>query len=269
MAQTIVTVTMPARSIALHPSPQAGVAAASAGPVDTALVRGRVADADANCGDGIEWKLERQSGAVELLAHGAIDNGGAMELTRARRRAARTRSTCAAATSCEAHGLPRSSHFCDTTVVEWTLATSGARAWDLTEDLLAAAARHARRPAARRRAARPGGSSTARLAAAVSDPPPDSAAIANLEQELAALRASEPPPLDTAVAKRRGGRRAGQPARGRRTTSQSTSAAATTGSADRAAPLPAHPRRRRSAADRAGQRPPRARRLARPSRTTR
>src|SRR6185295_9006199 len=92
---------------------------------------------------------------------------------------------------------------CDTTVVEWTLAeTAGARAWCLTDDVLAGVARGAidnPLPAAagaswrfvdRGSAALP----AAEIAAAAATDPDLAARVAELEQ----LRASAPPPLEYA-----------------------------------------------------------------------
>src|SRR5262245_65633022 len=79
-----ITIKMPARSVAVHPSPNAGVAAAWKSPITGKVaVSGRVQDADAICGDGIEWTLDHVSGGTRELVRGAIANGGmAMVTTR-------------------------------------------------------------------------------------------------------------------------------------------------------------------------------------------
>jgi mono/diheme cytochrome c family protein len=144
------TIDLPARCVTLHPSPQAGVAAIFTSPAELVVaVTGRVADADAHNGDGIEWTLERVragrerggDGAAELLARGAIDNGGAMELDHGDGAAALAAVALARGDELRLTILPRANHFCDTTVVVLRLAEVGAaRSWDLTSDVVAAAA---------------------------------------------------------------------------------------------------------------------------------
>lgn len=58
-----ITVTLPAKSFALHTGPQGGVAVAWQCPADMVLsIKGRVSDADATGGDGVAWKLEQRPG---------------------------------------------------------------------------------------------------------------------------------------------------------------------------------------------------------------
>src|SRR5207249_861536 len=82
MEASFLTIKLPAHRVAIHPSPKNGVAAAwkspIAGPVQ---VRGRVVDADPNCGDGIDWELVKLSaGTVARLTNGSIPNGGMQEI---------------------------------------------------------------------------------------------------------------------------------------------------------------------------------------------
>ena len=137
------TLDLPARCVTLHPSPRAGVAVVFSSPRDLVVAAtGRVADADKHCGDGIEWTIERvHAGAGEVVAHGAIENGGAMELSAGEGAAALQALALARGDELRLTILPRASYECDTTVVELDLAEVGsAHAWNLTEEVLAHAA---------------------------------------------------------------------------------------------------------------------------------
>src|SRR6185295_3683825 len=72
-----ITIKMPPHTVAIHPSPNAGVAAGWRSPIAGRVrVSGKVADADAICGDGIEWTLDHVASGTRELAKGAIPNGG-------------------------------------------------------------------------------------------------------------------------------------------------------------------------------------------------
>ena len=225
------TLTLPPHAVSLHPSPQAGVAVAfDAKGLLAASVRGRVADGDAHCGDGVEWTLERAgAGASVLLAKGAIDNGGAMALADSENGSALEKIVLAPGDELRFTILPRGGYECDTTVVELTvdelLAETPAcvppRTWDLAADLLAdVAGGGPSNPVVARNGARwrfldrrTGGASPAQLAALAAY------AKAELEkeagrvapevvvalEEFAALRASAPLPLIYANGAQEGG----------------------------------------------------------------
>ncbi|XZE51860.1 DUF1592 domain-containing protein [Planctomycetaceae bacterium SH139] len=75
------TLTVPARSVCVHPSPNFEVYTSWRCPADCQIeINGLVADADGNCGNGFEWRLEilRNSG-VSVVATGDVDNGGQAE----------------------------------------------------------------------------------------------------------------------------------------------------------------------------------------------
>src|SRR6185312_10278552 len=75
-----ITITLPPHSVAVHPSPDRGAAVAWQSPLDGMVeVRGRVADADDKCGNGIEWTLYH---GEKSLASGRIDNGGRQDIAR-------------------------------------------------------------------------------------------------------------------------------------------------------------------------------------------
>ena len=62
-----ITITMPPRSVALHPGPSGGVAVAWESPVNgDVTVRGRILEIDPG-GDGVEWRLERRPSIAAAL----------------------------------------------------------------------------------------------------------------------------------------------------------------------------------------------------------
>jgi mono/diheme cytochrome c family protein len=207
------TVTLPPRCVAVHPSPNAGVAAIWTSPVAATLaVSGRVADADAVCGDGVEWTLERCAAADRacvVVARGAIDNGGAMALADAADGAKLAALAVEKGDELRLTILPRKEYTCDTTVVEWRIG-----AWSLTDDLLADVARgdanapHDPLPASDgaswrfvdRALPTLDAAALERLAADAAN-----AAIAPAIRELVTLCAAPPPPLQYAVGIQEGG----------------------------------------------------------------
>jgi hypothetical protein len=119
-----ITITMPPRSIAVHPSPKAGIAVAWKSPVAGRVkISGRVADADGNCGNGIDWAVHYRTNKI---ASGAIDNGGSAIIPEKE----------IEVQSGELVRLiisPKGEYSCDTTVVELQVGS-----WKLTHDLLSA-----------------------------------------------------------------------------------------------------------------------------------
>lgn len=70
---------LPARSVAVHPTPERAVAVAWFSPLAGAVsIRAEVADAHDACGNGVRWSLElHRGGRLESLGAGVIDNGAA------------------------------------------------------------------------------------------------------------------------------------------------------------------------------------------------
>ncbi len=123
------TIKMPPKSVAIHPSPGAGVAVAWRSPIAGAVrVRGRVVDADAVCGDGVDWTL---SHAEVELARGAFGNGGSQAVPE---KALDVR----AGDLVQLAVLPKREYTCDTTMVELEIEErDGARrAWNLARDVV-------------------------------------------------------------------------------------------------------------------------------------
>jgi len=125
------TITMPGKSVAVHPSPKAGVAVAWKSPISGKIaIKGKVADADDKCGNGIEYVLNRRDeGARSQLAKGEIPNGGAKEFSS-------VAVDVLAGQMIELIVLPKGDYSCDTTVIELNIEAQG-KNWSLTHDLLA------------------------------------------------------------------------------------------------------------------------------------
>ncbi len=128
------TITMPPRSVAVHPLPQAEVAVVWRSPIAEELeLRGLVADADGTCGNGAAWRIELTTvSGVQVLSSGAIDNG---------RDAAIAHDAIGVAPG-DLIALVVSArdenHVCDTTRIDLTLRESGSegRRWNLTSALV-------------------------------------------------------------------------------------------------------------------------------------
>ncbi len=135
------TITLPAQSVAIHPSPRGGVAAGWKSPVTVTVdIKGRVQDADPNCGDGIEWKIEVRRGASTTeLASGAIPNGGAQNFAEGKGADKLQSVKISAGDSLNLIVLPKGEYSCDATVVEFDLSdhANPKHTWNLTGDLIA------------------------------------------------------------------------------------------------------------------------------------
>ncbi|MBI1375796.1 MAG: DUF1592 domain-containing protein [Phycisphaera sp.] len=75
---TFLTLTVPARSVTVHPSPTQEAIAAWRSPIDGRVrVEGHAADADDKCGNGAAWRVEHRGGSgTAVLAQGVFENGG-------------------------------------------------------------------------------------------------------------------------------------------------------------------------------------------------
>jgi hypothetical protein len=126
-----ITITMPPQSVAMHPSPKAGVAVAWKSPISGRIeIRGKVADADDKCGNGIEWVINRRLGAAKIeLAKGDIGNG-AMQVF------PQLATEVEAAEMLELIVLPKGEYSCDTTLIQLEISGAG-KTWNLTRELVA------------------------------------------------------------------------------------------------------------------------------------
>jgi hypothetical protein len=134
------TIKLPPRSVAVHPSPTGGVGVAWKSPISGPVrITGRVADADPVCGDGIEWVVQQRTLAGNReLASGAIPNGGAQKLSEGKNAAGLETVTVREGETVVLVVLPKKEYSCDTTVIELEISElEGAKkVWNLTADLL-------------------------------------------------------------------------------------------------------------------------------------
>lgn len=129
------TLSMPARSVIVHPSPSKEAIVYWRSPIAGKIgYSGLVADADGNCGNGVEWRVDLVSRTgVTTLANGVIDNG------------ARENFASKAILAVQPGDLvkfainPRNrDHVCDSTVVGLAIREVGGkkRSWDLAEQVV-------------------------------------------------------------------------------------------------------------------------------------
>lgn len=133
------TITMPPMSVAIHPSPTAGVAASWTSPLTgTIEIKGRVADADPNCGDGIDWHIEiKRANGVSEIASGTIPNGGMQPFSDGKNATNLKALKINAGETLSLIIGPKAEYSCDTTIIELELVDSNdpKHSWSLTKDL--------------------------------------------------------------------------------------------------------------------------------------
>ena len=132
--------TLPPHSLAVHPPATGAVAIAWQSPLQ-GLVRitGRVSDAHAGCGDGIEWVLERcRSDYAQMLAHGSFAEGGVQALADSVDAGRLTSIEVQSNDMLRLVVLPKANHGCDMTTVELEIGELGdaAKTWNVTRDVL-------------------------------------------------------------------------------------------------------------------------------------
>ena len=134
------TLTLPAKSLAVHPGPTTGVAIGWTSPISGSVqLRGRVIDADPNCGDGIEWRIERgRAGSLETLAVGAFPNGGRQDFEQADAAGRLASIDLKPGDVLQLTVFPKGDYTCDTTIVQLTIAQREGerRIWDIGRDLV-------------------------------------------------------------------------------------------------------------------------------------
>ncbi|MGD0089596.1 MAG: hypothetical protein ABSE73_06710 [Planctomycetota bacterium] len=133
--------TVPARSVAMHPAPDRDVAVGWRSPIQGRVsIKGKVAMGDALGGVGVEWSLVQQTkGDRKVLAGGAVSTGG----TQAIPAAADAQKLAEIAVESGdvlslAVGAKGGNHTCCTTIIELAIAENGGaqRVWDLAKDVL-------------------------------------------------------------------------------------------------------------------------------------
>ena len=125
------SITQPARSLVVHPSPTEPARIAWRSPMaGSVTIAGRLADADGTCGNGVRWTLERRTRSeLVVLAEGVLANGQAADIAVATVEVA-PRDTLVLSV------LPENDYSCDSTVVELRVTAVDGFAWDLVADVL-------------------------------------------------------------------------------------------------------------------------------------
>ncbi len=142
--RTITTLTVPPRSVAVHPGPTNGVVVAWRSPISgTVAITGKVVDADPNCGNGIAWAVDlRGIGGVQELASGEFPNGGKQDFVAGKHAEGLKLVTVKEGDRLDFCVLPNGEYSCDTTVIDATIQEVNrsdgkpGRSWNLTHDLL-------------------------------------------------------------------------------------------------------------------------------------
>ncbi|MDB4433030.1 DUF1592 domain-containing protein [Akkermansiaceae bacterium] len=129
------TITMPARSVIMHPSPTKEAIVYWRSPIAGKIgFSGFVADADGNCGNGIEWRVDLVSRTgIVTLAKGLIDNGARKDFDPKTEIAIQPGDLVQFAIN------PRNRDYaCDSTVVELAIREVGGkkRIWNLAEQVV-------------------------------------------------------------------------------------------------------------------------------------
>ncbi|WP_367874448.1 DUF1592 domain-containing protein [Luteolibacter sp. Populi] len=128
------TLTVPGRSVLLHPSPDKKASIIWCSPVAGKIrVSGQVADADGNCGNGVAWRVDQVTRAGRRdVAAGVIQNGGRETFDSPEEFAVEAGDLIAFEVD------PRDGeHVCDTTQVALTIADSlSAASWDLAAEVI-------------------------------------------------------------------------------------------------------------------------------------
>ena len=131
----LLTFRLPARSASVHPGPSSGVVVAWSSPVEARVrVAGRLADGDPAGGDGVAWAVDhRSAGGLRQLAAGDIPNGGSADLSGDRLASIAVRP----GDRIELVVLPKGSHTCDTTNLQWSIIEQdGPASWVLAADIV-------------------------------------------------------------------------------------------------------------------------------------
>ena len=132
-------ITIPARSLALHPGPAQNVAAGWQSPITGRVkVNARVAHGQ-NGGDGIEWWIARETKTQrEHLAHGVTDGSGGQTIPAAAETKALDDIAVESGDMVSLVVGPKGTHYCDTTVIGLVITEVGGRGrvWNLTDDVV-------------------------------------------------------------------------------------------------------------------------------------
>ncbi len=125
-------VKIPAGNLAVHPAPKTGVAIGWKSPISgTVQISGRIVDADANCGDGIDWNITK---SATQLTNGSIANGGSQILGE---QEVLKSITVARGEMLQFTILPKADHVCDTTLLDFQITELAGQKqiWNLTNEV--------------------------------------------------------------------------------------------------------------------------------------
>ncbi len=125
------TLTLPPRSVDLHPGPTEPAAVVWSSPISGPVtVAGRVADADPNGGNGVTWSVEHRRGrSWRALGAGDLPNGGKAAI-------GPIAATVAPGDAIRLVVAPKGEYSFDTTTIDLTITPAGDAAWNLTADLV-------------------------------------------------------------------------------------------------------------------------------------
>ena len=129
------TLTIPGRSVNMHPSPSAEALLVWQSPIAGRVkLKGFFADSDGVCGNGVAWRVElvNRTGASQLAA-GGFENGKRSEYAPAAAVAVQKGDLIKFVVNAKG-----GSHVCDTTQVSFTLTEQGGqkRAWNVERELV-------------------------------------------------------------------------------------------------------------------------------------
>lgn len=134
-AASFSTLTMPGRSVIMHPSPTKEAIVDWRSPINGKLrINGFVADADGSCGNGVEWRIDLVNrNGIANIDKGVIDNGARNEFN------PETELTVQPGDLLRFAINPRNGdHSCDSTVIGLTIRELAGekRTWDLAEQVV-------------------------------------------------------------------------------------------------------------------------------------
>ncbi len=137
----ITSLTVPGKSVAVHPGPTNGVAVEWVSPIQGYVrISGKVVDGDPNGGDGIAWAIDHQSSfGVSAVASGDFPNGGAQEFSQGKNASNLNTILVSPGDRLQLVILPKADYICDTTIVQLDIKQQDGSSpldWDLTQDLM-------------------------------------------------------------------------------------------------------------------------------------
>ncbi|MBI5383536.1 MAG: hypothetical protein HZA90_02485 [Verrucomicrobia bacterium] len=132
-------ITVPARSLAMHPGPAQNVAAGWRSPITGRVkIKARVAHAQKG-GNGIDWWIAHQTKTQrQHLAHGITDGSGAQTIPPEADAQSLSEVAVEPGDTISLIVGPKGTHYCDTTLIELVITEVGGpeRVWNLTQNVI-------------------------------------------------------------------------------------------------------------------------------------